>query len=75
MSGAISPLPQYVFMEWCLVKHRDNFNFFLLMWSALRVLEIMKRSVKYGSMIVKKANAKNCFKYDLEPKWLSQYSD
>jgi hypothetical protein len=19
--------PQYVFMEWCLVKHRDNFNF------------------------------------------------
>jgi hypothetical protein len=25
MSGAIPPLPQYVFMEWCLVKHRDNF--------------------------------------------------
>jgi hypothetical protein len=21
--------PQYVFMAWCLVKHRDNFNFYL----------------------------------------------
>jgi hypothetical protein len=27
MCGAISPLPQYVFMAWCLVKHRDNFTF------------------------------------------------
>jgi hypothetical protein len=25
MCGAIPPLPQYVFMVWCLVKHRDNF--------------------------------------------------
>jgi hypothetical protein len=23
MSGAILPLPQYAFMAWCLVKHRD----------------------------------------------------
>jgi hypothetical protein len=30
MSGAIHPLPQYVFMAWCLVKHRDNFTFYLL---------------------------------------------
>jgi hypothetical protein len=28
MSGAILPLPQYVFMAWCLVKHRGNFTFF-----------------------------------------------
>jgi len=27
MSGAIPPLPQYVFMMWCLVKYRDNFTF------------------------------------------------
>jgi hypothetical protein len=28
MSGAIPPLPQYDFMEWCFVKkHRDNFTF------------------------------------------------
>jgi len=25
--GDISPLPQYVFMAWYLVKHRDNFIF------------------------------------------------
>jgi hypothetical protein len=24
---AIPPLPQYVFMAWCLVKHRYNFTF------------------------------------------------
>jgi len=29
MSGAIPPLPQYTFMVWCLVKHRDNFNFYI----------------------------------------------
>jgi hypothetical protein len=27
MCGAIPPLPQYIFMAWCLVKHRDNFTF------------------------------------------------
>jgi hypothetical protein len=27
MRGTIPPLPQYAFMAWCLVKHRDNFNF------------------------------------------------
>jgi len=31
MSGAVHPLLQYVFMAWCLVKHRDNFTYFLLM--------------------------------------------
>jgi hypothetical protein len=27
MSGVIHPLPQYAFMAWCLVKHRDSFTF------------------------------------------------
>jgi len=27
MSGAIPPLPQYAFIAWYLVKHRDNFTF------------------------------------------------
>jgi hypothetical protein len=27
MHGATPPLPQYVFMAWCLVKRRDNFTF------------------------------------------------
>jgi hypothetical protein len=29
MRGAILPLSQYVFMAWCLIKHRDTFNFYL----------------------------------------------
>jgi hypothetical protein len=29
MSGAILPLPQYAFMAWCSVKHRDNFTLFV----------------------------------------------
>jgi len=28
MREAIPYLPQYASMAWCLVKHRDNFNFF-----------------------------------------------
>jgi hypothetical protein len=27
MRGAIPPLPQYPFMAWCLVKHRDSFTY------------------------------------------------
>jgi hypothetical protein len=27
MRGAIPPLSQYVFIAWCLVKHRDTFTF------------------------------------------------
>jgi hypothetical protein len=27
MRGAIPPLPQYVFIAWCSVKHRNNFTF------------------------------------------------
>jgi hypothetical protein len=29
MSGTVPPLPQYAFMAWWLVKHRDNFTFTL----------------------------------------------
>jgi len=28
MRGAVPLHPQYVFMAWCVVKHRDNFTFF-----------------------------------------------
>jgi hypothetical protein len=31
MSGAIPPLPQYIFTVWFLVKHSDNFTFGYLM--------------------------------------------
>jgi hypothetical protein len=33
--GTISPIPQYVFMAWCLVKHRDNFTFTFFLYSGL----------------------------------------
>jgi hypothetical protein len=39
MRGAIPPLPLYAFMEWCLVKRRENFTF-LLVLSDLSVCEI-----------------------------------
>jgi hypothetical protein len=29
MSGTIPPLPQYAFIAWCSVKHRDNFLLYL----------------------------------------------
>jgi hypothetical protein len=32
MCRAIPPLPQYIFMVWCLVKHSDNFTFYLLLF-------------------------------------------
>jgi hypothetical protein len=32
MRGAIPPLPEYVLMAWCLVKHRDNFTFYLYLF-------------------------------------------
>jgi hypothetical protein len=31
MRETISPIPQYAFMAWCLVKHRDKFTFYLLL--------------------------------------------
>jgi hypothetical protein len=27
MCGSVPPLPQYIFMVRCLVKHKDNFTF------------------------------------------------
>jgi hypothetical protein len=42
MRGAIPPLPQYVFMAWCLVKHRDNFTFIFI--------KIISYSAYYNSL-------------------------
>jgi hypothetical protein len=33
MNGAIPPRRQYAFMVWCLVKHRDNFTFYLYIFT------------------------------------------
>jgi len=29
MRGALTPLPQYIFMGWCLDQHRETFTFYL----------------------------------------------
>jgi len=31
MRGATPPLPEYVCMAWCFVKHRDSFAFTLIL--------------------------------------------
>jgi hypothetical protein len=41
MPGAIPPLPQYIFMAWCLVKQRDNFIFSFLLTLLNRGLSII----------------------------------
>jgi hypothetical protein len=47
LSGAIPPLPQYSFMAWCLVKHRDNFYLFTF-------------SVKLEKLFLYFVTAQNC---------------
>jgi len=42
MRGAIPSFPQYVFMAWCLVKHRDKFNFTFELFSLIKSGEYNK---------------------------------
>jgi hypothetical protein len=42
MSGAIPPLPQYVFMALCLIKPRDNFTFAFTSVLGLKVTEFQE---------------------------------
>jgi hypothetical protein len=42
MHEAIPPLPLYVFMAWCLVKHRGNFTFNMLRDRLYKVLKNYK---------------------------------
>jgi hypothetical protein len=48
MRGVIPPLPQYVFMAWCLVKHRD-FTLSLLPLSLIhrKYFSIMANNAKF----------------------------
>jgi hypothetical protein len=46
MRGAIPPLPQYVFMAWCLVKHTDNL--YIYMYTCIRYT-VMTRFAPLGS--------------------------
>jgi hypothetical protein len=44
MRGAIPPLPQDVFMAWCLVKHRDNFIFHSLKYRMTSTLQLRTKT-------------------------------
>jgi hypothetical protein len=46
MSGAIPPLPQYAFMAWYLVKHRDKFTFTLLLVVVVVVVVVVMVEVE-----------------------------
>jgi hypothetical protein len=51
MRGAITPLLEYVFMAWCLVKHRDKTIYSLrchLHVVSISTLELMYAVSKYG---------------------------
>jgi hypothetical protein len=38
VSGAMSVLPQHIFLAWCLIKHRDSFlTFTTFVWIRVRV--------------------------------------
>jgi hypothetical protein len=45
MRGAIPQLPQYAFMAWCLVKHRDNFTFTFIIVTVVRKLHALKKEI------------------------------
>jgi hypothetical protein len=52
MCGAIPPLPQYFFMAWYLVKHRDNCTFTFIMTTEVNTHYIVNSeiSVEYNAM-------------------------
>jgi hypothetical protein len=47
MHGDIPPLPHYVFIAWCLAKHRNNFNFLSL--PSPKIPEILGKKHFFGS--------------------------
>jgi hypothetical protein len=54
MHGAIPPLPQYVFVAWCLVEHRDNFTFCTFYLLPLTIFYInLRENVKLCYIYVK----------------------
>jgi hypothetical protein len=52
MRGAIPPLSQYVFMAWCLVKHRDNFTFTFLCEQTTRKQNKKTNNFNYSGKII-----------------------
>jgi hypothetical protein len=51
MLGAIPPLPQCVFMVWCLVKCRNNFTF----------------ALPFTYLVIFTTNQRNCLNVETDP--------
>jgi hypothetical protein len=70
MREAIPPLPQYVFVAWCLVKHRDNVTFLISH-------EVKKLPAFYGTrgfitVFIKTRHWSPCIYYTPQ-KWLLSF--
>jgi hypothetical protein len=57
MRGAIPPLPQYVFMAWCLVKHRGNFTIIIIIIIIIYKVICTCRLIYSGSWIFNQISA------------------
>jgi hypothetical protein len=52
MRGAIFPLPQYVYMAWCLLKHRGNFMLsHFCFWTFCRFRQQIVLSILFKSLV------------------------
>jgi hypothetical protein len=50
-----TPLPQYIFMAWCLVKHRDSFTFYI--YVIMKLVQRLDCSLDSWGSIPDKSNA------------------
>jgi hypothetical protein len=56
MHGAIPPFPQYAFMAWCLVKHKDTF----IIYQIFRVSN--SRRMKWEGHVAHMKEMRNAYK-------------
>jgi hypothetical protein len=68
MRGAIPPLPQYVVMEWCLIKHRD-FNLleenYPALWTSNGWSKTVLISVTITTLLAKYCQDNNIKKHEM----------
>jgi hypothetical protein len=70
MRGTIPPLLQYVFMTWCLVKHRDNFNFTFYLLPGAPSLGVKRPWREADHSPPSNAEVKNAWSYTSTPQYV-----
>jgi hypothetical protein len=76
MRGAIPPLPQYVLIVWCLVKHRDSFTFtfYKLLYPLLCPPGVTYQYALQGNMIMRiKAALRNASTKQIKFNYIDHY--